>query len=645
MSISEYKEELLDILSFAESVSLRDIKDYWNLSDNICLLDFRAVESIEPIYQSDQLKISKEKIEIHFQSLRKAKNFISFLLQSNRMPKNLAQKIVNIEEFYGLFNADEVLSILFKSERYEECQEYYCSHIPNFGRPLQARSVWQRSLARLGNYTRKMALGPEKFETYFSAMRYLWQKGDFSTALEIADKLDQRIDGLKAYQKCLFLNTKIRILRDTGMIRETAAQLEQYNQLLETVGRENPELFNDLNGKYLYNCSINCFVAGNFAKCISLCEESLSLRSEKYPDPYIRLREARCFIFQGKQKDYLALMKTIQFDELDNWAKSLYRTVQAEYYHFILGNAKKAESILRESNALESATGADTVYTNIALLYLYIECSKTAEIKRYLPTVKNYEHYIDGRLAVLTANLALDALSGKSIDKGVFEICKEFSDYPIFLFVSLFSLSKLFEKHDIKFPAINESISFGSGFSKKLLFAFSRKPHVIIVYSWWDADGKEDDENKTWVGNLNIALRKHGIISDIDKTMLDETKDSSKLINGNYDSYIVVLTEGFKARIEQKEGVLFKEYNVLLEILKHDPDRIILARRGENDRVSPKEIRFLTKLDLSSTELSKKRDKQLLGLIRRIEKIPYYDKSIPPIDEDIAPEPLKYKRG
>lgn len=640
MNILKYKQELLDILSFVESAILQDIKDYLNDSD-ISLLDFQKIEYINIIYESNELKITKEKVTADSQSLCKARDFILFLLHKNRISKLLAQKITFIEEFYSLFSLQEVLKILFIAEKYEECQKYYCRHISDFADSSYACSLWQRSLSRIGNYTRTIDIGLEEFDVYLSAMRYLWQKGDFFTAKQIIDKLDQNLRSLKAYQECLYLNTKIRVLRDMGKIKETNKLLRQFNALLKTVGSENPEYFNDLNGKYLYNCSINFFISGDFAKCISFCKESLPLRSDKYPDPYIRLREARCYIFQGKQKDYLSLMRAIQFESLDKWAKSLYKTVQAEYCHYILGNTSRTESVLKESNKLEIETGADTIYTDIALLYLYVQCGKENEINRYLATVKKYKYYIDAKLSTLTAGIALSALKGELVNERILKICRDFKDYPAFLFVSLFSLCRLFEQRNLDFPDIRESVSFIRGFSRKLISSLSPKPHILIIYSWWNVDGENDIENQEWVENLNIALHKHGIISDMDKTLLDETIDSSKLICGNYNSYIVVLNDGFKERINQQKGILFEEYKVLLEKIKLDPNQVILIRRGENDNVSPKEMKTLTKLDLSAAELSKKNDKQLLGLVRRIQRIPYYDKTVSLVDEDLVPEPLK----
>lgn len=480
MNFLEYEAELLDILYFTEVMSLDDIREYWKLSEDIGLLNFRNIDDIELLYESDMLKISCENAQNTFQALKRAKKYIQFLLERNKLSGDLAKKIVSLKEFYGLFSKDDVLKILYIAERYKECEQYYYSHLSNFVDYNQAHAIWQQSLAKSGNYKLPLNTQDADFEVCLSAMRYLWQKGTFVDAEKIAVRLEERFDTLKAFQKAQFLNTRIRILRDMGRIKDTDAALNLFYSLLEAISIENPEMFNDLKGKYLYNRSINYFIAGEFAKCISFCKDSLPLRSEKYPDPYIRLRQARCFIFQGNRKNYNLLMKGIQFDALDNWAKSLYRTVEAEYARFVLGNTQKAERLIKESNKIEAASGADTVYTDIALLYLYIQCGRKSEIKDLLPTIESYQQYIDGQLVFSTAKIALKFLNGEYVDPLIFKLCNEFYDYPIFLFVSLYSLSKLFEQQNGVFPDIRDHVAFSSRFSRKLLSVFDYQPEVEV---------------------------------------------------------------------------------------------------------------------------------------------------------------------
>lgn len=476
MNFFEYEAELLDILYFTEVMSLRDMKEYWQLGEDIGLLDFRNIDNIELLYQLDTLKISCKSAQNTFQSLKRARNYILFLIKKNRLSGDLAKKIANIDEFYGLFSKDAVLKILYTAERYKECEQYYYYHLSEFADYNQACSIWQQILAKSGDYKFSLNTPDTDFDVCLSAMRYLWQKGAFVDAEKIAVRLEEKFDTLKAFQKAQFLNTKIRILRDMGKIKDTDVALNLFYSLLKPISAENPELFNDLKGKYLYNCSINYFIAGDFAKCITFCKDSLPLRNEKYPDPYIKLRQARCFIFQGNRKNYNSLMKEIQFDTLDNWAKSLYKTVEAEYARFVLGNTQKAERLIKESNKIESASGADTIYTDIALLYLYIQCGRKSEIENLLPTIKSYQQYVDGQLVFATAQIALGFLNQEYVDPLIFKLCDEFRDYPIFMFVSLYSLSKLFEQENGSFPDIKKYVSFSSRFSRKLLSAFDYQP-------------------------------------------------------------------------------------------------------------------------------------------------------------------------
>lgn len=645
MSSFAYGEELVEILSFIEVISLKDIKDYWKITDNIRLVEFTRFESVEIHYESDELRVSKENISNNFQSLEKAKEFIIFLIQNERLSRAVARKTVTINEFYAIFEPDDVLNILYRAEEYAKCIDYYTRHVSAFINLINAQLIYQKSLSKVGNYIEELTLTDENFNLALAIMRNLWQKGAFSSAKKITDRIDGKINELDPSQKCYFLNNKIRILRDMGSIRETDILLAQFNNLLVDISKSNLALYNDLKGKYLYNQSINCYINGEFGRCIAFCKQSLALRTDKYPDPYIRLREARCLIFQGNRKEYLALIKTIHIDQSDNWAQSLFLTVQSEYNRFILDNTGRAKQLLKQSNKVETLNGADTVYTDIALLYLYIQCNQKFDIIRYVPTINKYKEYIDGKLAAITAHIALDVLKGESVDERIIKLRSDYQDYPVYLFVSLFSLAKLFEKLDTPFPLSVEDLPFRNGFSKELLSAFSKKPRVLIIYSWWDEFGNEDTENKSWVSNLNVALRKHGISSYIDKTYaLDNTIDSRKLVlSEDYDNYIVILNAGFKKRVEQKKGILYTEYEELLEVLKHSPQKIIFVAKGENDAISPDEIKYNPKLDLTSSNLQKKNDKRILGLVREIRNIPYYDTTIPLVDEDVRPEPISFE--
>lgn len=554
MNFLEYESELLDILYFTEVVFLRDIKEYWKLGNDIGLLDFQNIDDVELLYQSDALKISYNNAQNTFQSLKHAKNYVLFLLDKNRLPADLAKKIVNIEEFYGLFGKDEVLKILYRAERYKDCEKYYYDHLSDFVDYNQACSIWQQALAKLGNYKLPLEAQDTDFGVCLSAMRYLWQKGAFVDAERIAVRVEEKSDTLKAFQMAQFLNTRIRILRDMGRIKDTDVALNRFYSLLKPISIENPELFNDLKGKYLYNCSINYFIAGDFAKCISFCKDSLPLRNEKYPDPYIKLRQARCFVFQGNRKNYNSLMKEIQFDTLDNWAKSLYKTVEAEYARFVLGNTKKAEKLIKESNKIESASGTDPIYTDIALLYLYIQCSRESEIRNLLSTIESYQQYVDGQLAFSTAKIALEFLDGENVDSLIFRLCDEFHDYPIFLFVSLYSLCKLFEQRAGVFPDIRNHVSFGSRFSRKLLSVFDYQSKI--------EDSTPKNKSHITVHGEKGNLRAHTKISREETTEMERVLIISAL-EKELQPILSVIDSPFKPRnVEEINGRTYFIYEV-----------------------------------------------------------------------------------
>lgn len=643
MSEFEHEDELLELLAFVNIITIKDINDYWDLKGRIHLEDFTELESVEILSDSDQIKISSEKICVNYEVLRRIRGYILFLLRNDRMTRDVAEKVASVKDFYLLFNAQDNLEILYRAERYVDCITYHENNISAFVGVAKPQSFYQQSLSKVGNYVEDFS--DESFETALYVMRFLWQKGDFRSAQSISDQIECRIHELNASQKCYYLNNKIRILRDIGRIRETGELLTQFYTLLETVANEAPDKYKDLKGKYLYNCSINYYIAGDFAKCIAYCEQSMPLRSDQYPDPYIKLREARCWIFQGNVKEYQSLMSKICISPSDNWAHSLFFTVKSEYYRFLGYNLGAAKRFLTKSNKIETAKGAKTVYTDIALLYLYIQWGKKAEINRYLSTVKQYKNYIDGKLAALTGQIALNIIKGVKVTQQIARLCRDFKDYPIYLFISLFSLSKLLERKDLEFPIPVEKLPFGSSFSKELLSTFSYRPRVLIIYSWWDINENEDKENQEWIHNLNITLREHGINSTIDQMCsIDVTIDSKELIEfGAYDSYVVVLTAGFKKRIEQKEGVLYVEYKELLRILEHAPNKIIFARRSDNDAVSPAGFTYQSKLDLSLAKAKNKTDSRILGLVRRIRGIPYYDKTVPPFNEDIDAEEPSYR--
>jgi len=193
--------ELWQILCFLEEITIRDINAYWNDTHNIELLAFREIDSIEINYPSSKLMISSKEIKRSFITLRSIKGFISLLIDSKRLNKNIAQKVASIDEFYSLFDTDEVLNILFSAEEYEKCAEYYTMNISEFKEQSHVQSLYQCCLSKLGNYISTVAISKKDTDSLLSTMRHLWQKGNFREAWETAKILEPMLPNSDAVQR------------------------------------------------------------------------------------------------------------------------------------------------------------------------------------------------------------------------------------------------------------------------------------------------------------------------------------------------------------------------------------------------------------------------------------------------------------
>lgn len=641
------KEEVESILPFIETISIKNIQSFWEMPE-ISILDFKGNDDIELNYEGNFIQTTDGRASKDYESLKKAKEFIMYLIQKGCMYKRLAEKIISIDEFYIEFNCDSVLVLLFNAERYRQCVDYFERHTTEFCDSQKAIEIAAVSKRNTGNFSPVViSFVSNSIDSELEKLRFLWQKGDFSSALDLITYMDGRINIFNIKQKGFYLNDKIRVYRDMGRIQETNKYLDElYGVTMEAI-QESEELFKKLEGKYLYNYAIDRYVKGDFENCISSCEQSLARRDTAYSKPYILLRKARCYIFRGKRAQYQKLMKEISIESYDKWAQSLYFTVISEYNRFILNNEKKAIEFLEKSHELEVVNGSAIKYTDIALLYLHIQCNNKNDIILYMNKMDNYIEYIDAKLAKATAQIALKLINGES--HADLEISRLFNSEPYksynaFLFVSLFSLAKLCERLNVDFPLNELDMSCMNQFSKRLLSAFVKKPKVLVIYSWWDEKGNLDEKNKEWVFNLNAALRRNGINSFIDRTCsVDRTMNVRQIINtAQYDRFIVALNKGFKKRIEDKAGVLYSEYETLLDILKDNPDKVIFVANGENDKISPNEIEVQSKIDLTNSLFSIQ-NAAFRALIRRIMDRPIYDNVFPLVDMDYPPESYTFR--
>ena len=109
--------------------------------------------------------------------------------------------MASIDEFYSLFDTDEVLNILFSAEEYEKCAEYYTMNISEFKEQSHVQSLYQCCLSKLGNYISTVAISKKDTDSLLSTMRHLWQKGNFREAWETAKILEPMLPNSDAVQR------------------------------------------------------------------------------------------------------------------------------------------------------------------------------------------------------------------------------------------------------------------------------------------------------------------------------------------------------------------------------------------------------------------------------------------------------------
>jgi len=641
---ASFLPEIINILDFFEKMPLDLLNGYFKTDPPMRLMDFRGNSRVIVNAKKSEL-LSASSCVPGFSGLETIKPFVDYLFTLEAFPPDIAKRIISVEDFQLLFQEHEALRLYFSAESYEDCAAYYKDHYAVLHLRQASRNYYIQSLPKLGNYVGKIVYSEEDdVQTLLAILRFLWQKGSFESAQKVSTLLEIKCAESDLSQACFLLNSKVRILRDIGQRQTAKEQLELFACRLDKIDHSvnSVETYRILKAKYLYNEAIEAFLDADFKKCVTLSNESLTWRDAKqYSAPYLLLREARCYIFCGDINNYQKIMDEIVIDASDKWANALKFTVQSEYCRYYTEDLYAAEVFLSDANQLESQTGADIIYTNISLLFFGVQLGRESEIIRLLQIVSQYPH-IEAKIAVKTGNIGLSIIRNKDAAPAIGELSEDptILQYPFYLFESLFSLAKLCQQYQRDFPIQRQQLSFLGGISKQLQSAFSKKPSVIIIYSWWDKEHHPDDENKTWVQDLNTFLRNHGIDSVIDeKWSMENTADSSAMIEEKeYDKYIVVLTEGLKTRVSERQGVLFTEYEKLLTILEKDERRIIFLARGSNESISPADLLLYTKIPFEERKPFNPDEEAAFGVLRRVKDIPYYDKSFPLVDDDILPQ-------
>lgn len=151
-----------------------------------------------------------------------------------------------------------------------------------------------------------------------------------------------------------------------------------------------------------------------------------------------------------------------------------------------------------------------------------------------------------------------------------------------------------------------------------------KHPTAFISYSW------DTSDHSQWVFDLSNNLRKKGIDSKIDKTLVGQsTVNLPQMMISNIrdnDYTIIVLTENYAKRADELTGGVGFENFLLSNNLLEDKDKyiFIMKHKGDYEKVFPFHFKGFYAIDFSDDS---QYDEKFEELLHRIYKIPLYEEA------------------
>jgi len=592
--ISETQKNLIEILNFFKKLKLSEIVTFFLqerdsfLGENLSIpsVELKKIEGL--IFLNEDLKKAPNLTSIVLE-------FINFLINNDFLSSEYANRIINYNSWEVFFDDEiKIALILYKSENYDKLISYYEKNYNNERVRRECYSVYKLSLTRIGKYFSRgnIIRNSNNIQELTTDLRFFWQNGELSKGVQLLS-LNKSIT-IEPVEHLLFLNEKIRVLRDSGKFEDCIKVLEKLTVLEDKIVLNN-EIINTARAKRLYNQGINSFLIGDFSKSIFYVNESLSLRNENYPKPYLLLRNCQSYIYTNDIERFKTTLNLVDSNPIDKWGKSLRINVEALYKLYILNDIESALENAFEAKKHEEETLSKTIYSNILILHLYIQLAEINKIKIYKKKIEHYEN-IDAQIAKAFGEIAIKMITEKSLNLSLVQVViNEYISYKSFLFTGLYSLRKLGDLLKINVVGnIDLEIFYTSDYSSSFieyvnLNKIDNKISVFISYSW------DNDNHKKWVFDLNYALREEKIDSNIDATLVaNETINFNEMMiegitDDIYDFVLVILTEDYKRRVESKKGSAYSEYKLMqLDILSGDYSKyILILRSGDKESAFP----------------------------------------------------------
>ena len=544
-----------------------------------------------------------------------------------------AASLVKYDEWWAGFRSKTAIAkLMYAAEQYDLVNQLFLRNTERDSDLRTELSIWFDAISRMGNYNFTSLLAtPSTRNDLISYLRYCWQKGDFLKCKEICAALDAAT--LSYEEKGRYLNNKIRVLRDTGRIKESRDALEAYANLIVQLREQGADLafIQARTATYKYNVAIDEFIAGRLRRCLVLCQESLVERQDQYPRIYLLLRMARASILIGNRDQTDIYLEEAEHSPKDDWAHSILNSVRAEREFFLRRDTAAARALWQKGLQDEQALGSAFYYNNLGLALCAVADGSLSSVTHYKELMAEAE-IIDGQICYAFLTIAEKLLStNDTIDRdAVGRIFVKFKSYSTWLFFWFFALALLLKRQGREHAWVSgtEAQFLDLDYDLSLLekIEMTRAPTVFISYSY------DSKSHKTWCLRLYKRLRENGVDAILDQAYRGTTTIdfNSFMLKGirNSDLIIVVLTPNYKSKIKSEAGGASVEFGLLRdEILRKEYKRIIfLLREGDFSSTAPFEVRGVEQFDFRKEELDwKEASEAFLTLLHRVFRIPIFE--------------------
>ena len=409
------------------------------------------------------------------------------------------------------------------------------------------------------------------------------------------------------------------------------AALGEYEKILlklKAMGADH-QFIQDKTATWEYNVAIDEFIRGNLNRCITLSSQSLKLRQDKYPIPYVLLRMARACLLMGDRDTAAKYIEAAENTEIDEWGVSLIHSIKAERELINNRDIPLAKKHWNEAKRSEVLSGSAFFYSDIGLAWCGIAEGDLLTISRYKRMFQSHQ-LVEANICYAFINIAQNLFEDSvlSLEDSFSDILTQFGRYRTWLYFGFFSLALLIQRSNRSpWPKGVLSSFINADYDLSLFgeLEMAKVPTVFISYSH-DTPAHED-----WCFRLYKKLRGSGINAIIDRadkgtTTIDFNSFMLKGIR-DLDLIVVILTPTYKSKIETEAGGASVEFGLVRdEILRKDYSRIVfILREGDYATTIPFEAKGVEQFDFRREEFSDDQNsEEVRTLLHRIFRVPLY---------------------